>query len=223
MKSFGNYKSVLFPAIVTFFLAIDFYLVFIYAPVEKVQGLVQKIFYLHVSSAFAMYLGFLLAGLFALLFLLKRKNIWDAHAQTGTFTGLLFCTMVLVSGPIWAKPIWGAWWTWDPRLTTTLILWLIFLSSILLRKSFGLDPRGKIYASILILFGLVDIPLVFFAVKLWRGIHPSVLGQEGSMTGSMRFVLIFSIITVFLLFSLIYWIRLRTSLLEERIEELETS
>lgn len=201
-------------------LIIDLYLIFIYAPVEANQGLVQKIFYFHLSSAFAMYAGFLLSGLFAFLYLIKRKIDFDVYSEAGARVGLLFCTMVLFSGPIWAKPIWGAWWSWDPRLTTTLLIWLIFLSTLLLRKFYELDPKGKIFASILTLFGLLDIPLIFFAVKLWRGIHPSVLGEESNMPSSMKITLIATNVTVLLFFGILFVLESKVLKSKNRLEQL---
>lgn len=200
------------PLLVLLLLAIDAWLIFGYAPVEAVQGPVQKIFYFHVSSAFCMYAGFLIAGLFSFLYLIKREERFDRLSHAGASVGLLFCTMVLMSGPIWARPIWGVWWTWDPRLTTTLMIWLIFVAVLMLRRYFGADPRGRLLASILTLFGMLDIPLIFFAVKLWRGVHPSVLGEEKSMPVEMRVALIFSNVTCLLLMALL--IRARKRLLE---------
>jgi len=209
--------SFILPAVVFGLLVADFYLIFVVAPEEAVQGLVQKIFYFHVSSAFAMYAGFLLSGLFALLFLIRRRTSHFCHCIAGATVGFVFCTMVLVSGPIWAYPIWGTWWTWDPRLTTTLILWLIFFSAILVHRFFEDDPRGRVFTAVVVLFGVLDIPIVFLAVKLWRGIHPSVLGEEKNMPTEMKLALIATNLTVLALFSLLYSIRLRMQSLEEKI------
>lgn len=193
-------------------------LIFFYAPEEKTQGIVQKIFYFHVASAFAMYAGFGLAGFFALLYLGKRKISHDCLAHAGSTVGLVFCTMVLASGPLWAKPVWGTWWTWDPRLTTTLLIWLIFFSCFLLRRFFGNDPKGKIAAAILTLFGVVDIPLIFLSVKLWRGIHPSVLGRQESMPVEMRITLIVSLISILVFFFVLYFLCYQFYQLKEKVE-----
>lgn len=192
------------------------YFIFNYAPEEATQGLAQKIFYFHVSSAFAMYFGFLLAGLGSLIYLIKKNPKWDAFSHASASVGVLFCTMVLMSGPIWAKPIWGTWWTWDPRLTTTLIIWLIFISVSLLRSFFENNPKGSTYASILTLIGVLDIPLIFLSVKLWRGIHPSVLGGESNMPGSMKFTLIFSNIAIMIFMAVLIRLRYRVALLEKK-------
>lgn len=165
-------------------------LIAFYAPEEATQGVVQKIFYYHVSSAFAMYVGFIGSGLFSFLYLIKKRDSYDNKSTAYASVGLLFCSMVLLSGPIWARPVWGAWWSWDPRLTTTLMLWIIFATVLLLRHFFGSDERGRKISSVLTIMGLVDIPLIIFAVKLWRGVHPSVLGQDKSMPVEMRVTLI---------------------------------
>lgn len=207
------------PAALFGLLVADFYLIFVVAPEEATQGLVQKIFYFHVSSAFAMYAGFVLSGLFALLYLIRRKTNHFCHCIAGATIGFLFCSMVLASGPIWAYPIWGTWWTWDPRLTTTLVLWLIFFSAILIHRIFEDDPRGRVFTSIVVLFGVLDIPLVFFAVKLWRGIHPSVLGEEKNMPTEMKIALIATNLTVLALFAFLYRIRLRMQRIEEALTQ----
>lgn len=199
-------------------MAVDLYLIFIYAPEEATQGIVQKIFYFHVSCAFAMYAGFGLAGLFALLYLFSRDVLWDCLSHAGQSVGLLFCSMVLVSGPLWAKPIWGTWWTWDPRLTTTLMVWLIFASILLLRRFFGNDPKGLMASAILTLFGMLDLPLIFLAVKLWRGIHPTVLGTKNNMPAEMKITLMVSNLTILFLFGLLYWMTSRLLITEEKIE-----
>lgn len=192
------------------------YAVFVLAPEENIQGIVQKIFYYHVSSAFSMYLGFGVSGLGALLYLIYRDDFWDDVSHAGASVGLLFCSMVLVSGPLWARPIWGTWWTWDPRLTTTLMIWLIFVAVLLLRHSFDRGPRGQIFASVLTLIGLIDLPLIFFSVKIWRGIHPQVLGQENSMPGEMRLALVLSMLSLLLLAILLLMAKTKTLQLQRR-------
>lgn len=201
-------------------LVIAFALIFIYAPEERTQGLVQKIFYFHVSSAFAMYAGFLMSGIFGAAYLWKRKQIYDILSHTGATIGLVFCTLVLISGPIWAKPTWGSWWTWDPRLTSTLLIWLVFFSSLLLRRFFGSDDRGRLFAAILAIFGVLDIPLIIFAVKLWRGIHPNVLGKQGGMPSEMKLTWLVTAVSVLILFSVISWVYARILLAEDRTNAL---
>lgn len=201
---------------------VDLYLIIVYAPQEAMQGLAQKIFYFHVSSAFSMYLSFITAGLGALLYMWKREARFNALAEAGTSVGLLFCAMVLMSGPIWAKPIWGAWWTWDPRLTTTLILFLGFFAVRLLRNFYGTDLRGRLYAAVFTLFCLLDMPLVVFAVKLWRGVHPAVLGKKDSMPFEMKITLIMSFCAVIFFMFCLLALKTRQLILKDKLAELNS-
>lgn len=216
MKKLSSRLFSILPIACLLFLTAAFYFIFVVAPEEASQGLVQKIFYFHVSCAFAMYLGFGLAGLFALLYLIWRSSLFDHLSHAGVSVGLLFCTMVLASGPIWAKPIWGTWWTWDPRLTTTLLIWLIFFAYILLRRFFEGDPRGPVYVAILTLFGILDLPLIALSVKLWRGAHPSVLGQKANMPPEMKIALLVTNLAILLLFFTLVWVKVRLLRLEQK-------
>ncbi|MBI4649704.1 cytochrome c biogenesis protein CcsA, partial [Candidatus Desantisbacteria bacterium] len=112
---------------------ISLYAVFIYVPVEKVMGIIQKIFYFHVPLAWVSFLAFFVVFVMSILYLLKKDHIYDITAYCAAEIGILFCTLVLITGPIWARPIWNAWWTWEPRLTTTLILWFIYIAYLMLR------------------------------------------------------------------------------------------
>ncbi|MBF0104666.1 MAG: cytochrome c biogenesis protein CcsA [Deltaproteobacteria bacterium] len=200
---------------------VNLYLIFFFAPEESSQGPVQKIFYFHVASAFAMYLGFIVSGVAALVYVIKKTDLSNALAHAGASVGLVFCSMVLLSGPLWAKPVWGAYWTWDPRLTTTLILWLVFFATLLLRKFYGPDQRGRIFAAVFTLFGVLDIPLVVFAVKVWRGIHPVVLGQEGNMPCEMKATFAFTVFTIIALAVIFIFLKTHLLLLEESAHKLE--
>jgi len=186
------------------------------APEEATQGIVQKIFYFHVASAFSMYIGFGIAGLGAVLYLIYRDVHWDDLSHAGGSVGLLFCSMVLISGPLWARPIWGTWWTWDPRLTTTLMIWLVFAAVAMLRNSFDKNARGALFASILTLLGLIDLPLIFLSVKLWRGIHPQVLGQQNSMPAEMRLALVLAMLSFMLLSGILIALTFRVYQLQRR-------
>ena len=117
------WSLVLFTTLALF--AVTLYLIFVVAPVEKQMGIVQKIFYFHVPSAYAMYLGFGASALGSAGYLIKRDAKWDALAVAGAEVGTLFCLIVLLTGPLWARKAWGVWWTWDPRLTTTLLAGMI--------------------------------------------------------------------------------------------------
>lgn len=181
--------------ILVFLLAITGYCIFYVAPEEVSQGIVQKIFYIHVPSAFAMYATFITGAALGLGYLIRRDDNLDHWSLACMEVAFLFCTIVLTTGPIWAKPIWGTWWTWDARLTSTFFLWLIFMAYFLLRKAFT-GAEAKRYAAILALLGLLDVPIIMFAVKLWRGAHPAVLSSKDYLPAEMRTVFILSILTI---------------------------
>jgi len=157
------------------------YFIVAYAPEEAEQGIVQKIFYGHVASAWASYLSFFVTFAASALYLWKRDRAWDLLALSAAEVGVVFCTAVLVSGPFWGKPIWGTWWTWDARLTTTLILWLIYVGYLLLRPFAGEGERGARFAAVVGIVGFLDIPLIHLSVRWWRTLHPKpiVMNAQG--------------------------------------------
>ena len=153
-------------------LFIALYLSFGYAQVEKSMLEVQKIFYLHVSAAMTVYLAFGVNFIFSIKYLIKRKSNDDLLAVSAAEIGLVFCTIVLLSGPIWAKYAWDTWWTWEARLTSTLVLWLMYVSYFILRSALTEDKR-KTYSAVLGIIAFFDVPVVHFATKLWETkMHP---------------------------------------------------
>lgn len=202
-------KKILFAITVVICIIIDFYLIFYYAPVDASQGLVQKVFYWHVSSAFVMFLCFISAMIFAILYLIKRKAMFDTWELGCVEVGFLFCTIVLLTGPIWAKPMWGVWWTWEPRLTSTLFVWLIFFSYFILRGSFTSPDKKRVYCAVLTILGALDIPIILMAVKLWRGVHPVVLNKKTNMPEEMWLAFAFTLLTVLLLAAFLIYIRVK--------------
>ena len=180
------------------------YMVFVYVPTEKSMGVVQRIFYFHVPVACVSFLAFFITFIFRILYLLKREMKWDSVACASAEIGIVFTTLVLITGPIWAKPVWGIWWTWDARLSTSLVLWLIYIAYLLVR-SFATEPaRGARYGAVIGIVGFIDVPLVFLAVTLWRTQHPTTIIFEGGLTAPMLLTLIvciaaFTILYVILL------------------------
>ena len=184
------------------------YVVFRVAPVEMQMGIVQKIFYFHVPSAYAMYLGFGASALASVLYLIKRDPKWDALGVAGAEVGMLFCLIVLVTGPLWARKAWGVWWTWDPRLTTTLLAGMIFAAYLALRSMGDAGEVEKRFAAGLAIFGLVDLPLIHFSVQRWRGVHPTVItGKGGGLESEMYWALGLSFIAFTGLAILLIWSR----------------
>jgi len=166
------------------------YMVFIYVPTDKHTGIVQRIFYFHVPVAWVGFLAFFVTFIFSILYLWKREMKWDAVACASAEIGLIFTTLVLITGPIWAKPVWGIWWTWDARLTTSLVLWLIYIAYLLVR-SFATEPaRGARFSAVIGIVGFIDVPIVFLTVNLWRTQHPTTIIFEGGLTTPMLMTLL---------------------------------
>lgn len=189
------------------------------APTEQTMGDVQRIFYYHVPSAWTAFLLFLINFIASILYLINRNPKADAVAAITAEVGVVFCTVVLVTGPIWARPVWGIWWTWDMRLTLTLVLWLIYVSYLVLRR-FSSSSQTPLLAAVLAIFGAVDVPLVYFSIWYFRTQHPSpVIGRGGSLDPRMGRVLLINW-AAFLCFAfLICWSRYRLERLQREVEE----
>ncbi len=178
------------------------YTIFIYAPVEKTMGVIQKIFYIHVPSAFLAYLAFFITFIASIFYLYRKDPKWDTVAHCAVETGVIFCTIVLITGPIWAKPIWNVWWTWDPRLTTTLILWFTYVAYLMLRRSVKENQRANL-AAVFGIIGFINVPITFFSIRLWRTIHPVIITSRGlNMSWPMKFSLIITLSLSVFCFSL---------------------
>ena len=155
------------------------YFAFVYAPVEARMGVVQKIFYFHVASAWIGFFALFTAFIASIVFLVKRSRKADDLAEASVEIGFIFCLIVCLTGPLWARPTWGAWWTWDPRLTTTLVLMFIYAAYILMRKFID-DPEKKAkYCAVLGIIGFFDVPVVFMSIRWWNSIHPNVAQPGG--------------------------------------------
>jgi heme exporter protein C len=199
--------------------------VFLWVPSERIQGAVQRIFYFHVNAAWAAFAGFGVAAVASAFFLWRGRPELDRLAQAAVEVGMLFCTMVLVTGPIWARPIWGTWWTWDPRLTMTLILWTIYAVYLVLRTTGQEDPQIARYAAVLAIVGVLDVPLIMVSVRLWRGMHPSVItapaGTGGIQDGRMIATLLVACVAFLLLFLWLLWRRCEDLRLHDELHALE--
>ena len=196
------------------------YMALIGAPTERTMGDIQRIFYFHVPAAVTGFTAFAVNFAASLLYLARRRPGWDALALASAEVGILLFGMVLVTGPIWAKPVWFVWWTWSPRLTTSFILVLLYAAYLVVRKSFeDPDRRAKVAA----VFGVVaflDAPLVWFSIRWWRDIHPSPMLESGGIDPAMR-PAFWACLAAFELL-LVYLLRRRYALesLEEELERL---
>src|ERR1700730_17444245 len=146
--------------------------IFLFAPTDALQGPVQRIFYLHVSSAIAAYGCFAVVLLGGVVYLWKENLAADRLARSAALVGVVFTTVTLVMGMLYAKPIWGTFWTWDARLTSTLVLWIIYAGYLLLRRLADPGRQAARWAAIVGLFGFIDVPIVYFSVTWWRPQHP---------------------------------------------------
>ncbi len=184
------------------------YASFYIAPEERTMGLIQRIFYFHVGSAWAGMDAFLVCFIANLLYVWKRAPKYDWLAVSSAEVGLVLTTVVLITGPIWAHPVWGIWWTWDARLTSTFVLWLLYVSYLLLRTLIEEPDRRALLSSLFGIFAFLDVPLVFGAIRWWRTQHPSpvIMGGPGSgLEHTMKLVLFFSVFAmhIFALFLMI--------------------
>ena len=196
------------------------YAIFIYAPVEKTMGVVQKIFYIHVPAAFLAYLAFFITFIASIFYLYRKDSKWDTVAHCAVETGVIFCTIVLITGPIWAKPTWNVWWTWDPRLTTTLILWFTYVAYLMLRRSVKENQRANL-AAVFGIIGFINVPITFFSIRLWRTIHPVIITSRGlNMSRPMTLTLIITVIAFCFLFFALLVNRIRLERLKMSISEI---
>lgn len=200
--------------------------VFFYAPLEAVMGAVQKVFYFHVSSAWAGMLGYLAAAVCGAAYLRTRRTAWDQIAAAAVEVGLVFTIIALVSGSIWGRATWNTWWTWDPRLTTTAIMALAYAAYLLLRQGVE-DPEKKArFGAVYVIVAFISVPLTFFSIRFLRTIHPVLIGN-GDPTGSGMFAMSAAMLHTFILslaaFSLVFasllWHRTRLEKRQARLED----
>jgi heme exporter protein C len=188
-------KRIILGAVAILLVLASAYAAFFIAPEERTMGLIQRIFYFHVSSAWAGFTAFFLCFLGNLLYVWKRAQKYDWLAVSGAEVGLAFTTVVLITGPIWAHPVWGIWWTWDARLTSTFVLWLLYVSYLLLRTLVEEPDRRALLSSLFGIFAFIDVPLVFGAIRWWRTQHPQPViagGQGSGLEPTMKAVFFFS-------------------------------
>jgi heme exporter protein C len=209
-------------------LAAATYMVLVYAPMERVMGNVQRIFYFHVSVGWVGMLGFLLAVVTAILFLVSGNHKWDVVSLAGVEIGLVFSLLNIVTGSIWARPIWNTWWTWDPRLVTATIMELIYVAYVMLRQGIEDPERRARFGAIYAIVGFVSVPLSFLSIRLWRTIHPVVVGGSDpgalgafDMTREMRLTFFFSLFTFTVIAIDLLWRRIRLGKLGDKVEQLK--
>lgn len=200
------------------------YAIFVYAPPERVMGDVQRIMYVHVSLAWLSYLAFFVVFVCSIVYLWRRDERWDAVARASAEIGVVLTTVFMISGALWGRPVWGTWWTWDPRLTTTAILWFIYVAYLMLRAYVPEVPRAARYAAVLGIVGFIDVPIVHMSVTWWRALHPepSVARPEGPlMPPEMVLTLALASLAFGLLYLTFMVVRVRLERLKDEVRYLQ--
>jgi heme exporter protein C len=199
---------------------------FVFLRVPEAQaaagGLAQKIFYFHVPAAYAMYLSGTVCLVASAAYLLRPTDRADAWARAGAEAAVLFGAMVLVSGPLWAKKAWGVYWTWEPRLTTSLLSVLVYAAIVVIRAFVGAGQTERKFAAAFGVLGTANLPFIHVAVRKWGGNHPIVIARGGGgISADMRYALIMGFVTMTLLAAVVLWMRARLAFAASRCRHVE--
>lgn len=201
------------------------YAVFIYAPTEAVMGHIQRIFYFHMGTVWVATVAFIIVFIASIQYLRKETRFWDILAFSSAEIGVLSITLTIITGSIWAKPVWGTWWTWDPQLTTTFILWVLYIVYLILRSSAGSDVKKARYAAVFGIIAFLDLPLVYASARLMRGISPVVFGGRGGgiapemMVALLITLFAFTLLFIFLLIERINLEKMKDDIARIKLEE----
>ena len=202
----GRYGELALLALTTVGMLLTIWAAFIYAPTEAVEGPVQRIFYVHVPLAWISYLAFFFVLLGSVIYLWRRDERWDTFARVNAEIGTVFTTLVLISGSLWGRAFWGAWWVWDERLTTSLLMWFIYVGYLALRAYTGRTAQGARAAAVVGILGFIVTPINYMSVKWWRTLHPDQvlpLGGTPQLPASMIIALMISLAAFTLLYALL--------------------
>jgi heme exporter protein C len=209
-------------------LAVSAYLALIYAPEEAVMGQVQRVFYFHVATAWVGMLGFIAAGVAGIAFLRTANLKWDIIEIAAVEISLVFFLIAIILGSIWARPVWNTWWTWDPRLTTAAITELIYVAYFMLRQGIEDPDRRARFGAVYTLVGAVSVPITFMAIRLFRTIHPVVIGSQSAqaqggfnMDSGMKVAFFFALFAFTVIFVDLFWNRIRLGNLAQKVEQIK--
>ena len=211
-------------AVFTFVLmAASVYAAFVYAPTEPKMGHIQRIFYMHMGTVWVATVAFMLVFAASVMYLWKGTRKWDILAYCSAEIGVVFLTITILTGSIWAKPVWGTWWTWEPQLTTTFILWILYIVYLVLRSSAGSDTKKAKFAAVFGIIAFIDLPLVYASVRVMRGISPVVFGPGGGgIAPQMMHVLLINLAACSLLFVLLLLERIDLERMSDELAVLKT-
>jgi len=197
-----------------------FWMIFLYAPQELTMGEVQRIFYIHAPLAWVAGTAYTIVFLGSVIYLWKHSPLADDLAHASGEVGFIFCSSLLFTGPLWAKPVWGIWWTWDARLTTTLVLWLIYVSYLVLRR-FAAGGQTQVLAAAFAIFGFADVPIVYMSIRWFRTQHPSPVmggGENSGLDPAMLHVFLTNLAAFTVLGILFVWLRYKLQMQEQALE-----
>lgn len=197
-------KTKILLGVSTVLMLVALYMVFIFVPTDAETGIVQRIFYFHVPLAWIAFLAFFIVFGCSIMYLWKRDKKWDVLASSSAEVGLVFTTLFLLTGSIWARPVWGVWWTWDSRLTSSLILWLIYIAYFIVRSYISEEGQRARFAAIVGIIGFIDVPVIALAITLWRTQHPGPVIFEGGLVPEMVWTLLVSIAAFTALYFLLF-------------------
>lgn len=200
----------------------------VYAPLEAVMGAVQKVFYFHIANAWIGMLGFIAAGVAGVAYLVTKNLKWDIVELSAVEISLVFFSVAIVLGSIWAYPVWNTWWTWDWRLTSAAVLELIYLAYLMLRQGIEDPERRARFGAVYTLIGFLSVPFTFVVVRIFRDIHPVIIGSGGqgaqgsfSMTPHMLQTMFFCLFAFSIIFVTLLWHRIRLAQTQQKVEELK--
>ncbi len=208
-------------------LAVATYLALVFAPTEAVMGDVQRVFYFHIGTAWTGLLGFIFAAGLGITYLVTKNQKWDVMEVAAVEISIVFFFITIVLGSIWARPAWNTWWTWDPRLTTAAITELIYVAYFMLRSGIDDPERRARFGAVYTIIGGISAPITFMVIRLFRSIHPVVIGSAGdaqqkmSMTGNMKVAFFFALFTFTVIFVDLLWNRIRLGQLQDKVEQLK--
>ncbi len=209
-------------------LAISTYLALFFAPTEAVMGQVQRVFYFHIGTAWVGLMGFVVAAVAGVVYLVTHNPKWDRVEVAAVEVSLVFFFITIVLGSIWARPAWNTWWTWDPRLTTAAITELIYVAYFMLRQGIEDPERRARFGAVYTLLGGISAPITFMVIRLFRTIHPVVIGSQSAaaqggfdMTSDMKVAFFFALFAFTVIFIDLFWHRIRLGGLEDKVEQLK--
>ncbi|GCE04277.1 cytochrome c biogenesis protein [Dictyobacter aurantiacus] len=183
-------------------LAVSLWMIFFYTPVDSLQGETQRIFYFHVPTAWVGMLSFIILAVAGIIYLFKPDARLDWLARAAAEVGVVFLSITLILGSLWGKPIWGAWWVWDARLTATLILWFMYVGYLMLRSYMGRTSEGARAGAVIGVIGAIDVPIIYLSVSWWRGQHPvAQVGVQGALPPQATLTLMVALVAITLLYA----------------------